>query len=333
MYTEEDLQRLAYNEESSLRGCGLTDADRVLLTCTLDRCFIAGLAYFSGVRALGAAAIRNGQNSLESHAEIIKRLQPTVIVGVPSFLKKLGLFLQQSDSEKAKSSVKKLICIGEPVKDKDLLPSPVARDLEKNWQAQLYSTYASSETITAFCECSAGRGGHLLPDLAAVEILDEKNRVLPAGEIGEVVVTPFGITGMPLIRFKTGDISFIIEEPCTCGRQTPRLGPILGRKAQMLKLFGTTVYPNAIFAALDEIAGIKEYYLEATSENSLADRVCIHLAVDSQVLDVNQIREKLQAQIRVKPEVKIESIESIQQIVFSPHSRKPIRFFDKRTRN
>src|SRR5512138_2097639 len=83
MYTEKDLARLAYNEEISLAGTGLSADDIVLLTCTIDRCFIAGLAYFSGVRSLGAAAIRNGLSSVESHLEIIRRLRPTAIVGVP----------------------------------------------------------------------------------------------------------------------------------------------------------------------------------------------------------------------------------------------------------
>ncbi|MBV5336709.1 MAG: phenylacetate--CoA ligase family protein, partial [Deltaproteobacteria bacterium] len=73
MYTENDLRRLAYNEEISFASCGLTADDVVLLTCTIDRCFIAGLAYFSGVRSLGASAIRNGLSSVESHLEIICR--------------------------------------------------------------------------------------------------------------------------------------------------------------------------------------------------------------------------------------------------------------------
>ena len=65
MYTEKDLQRLAYNEEISFGSCGVTARDVVLLTCTMDRCFIAGLAYFLGVRAVGAAAIRNGHGTEE----------------------------------------------------------------------------------------------------------------------------------------------------------------------------------------------------------------------------------------------------------------------------
>ena len=101
-YSEGDLKRLAYNEEQSFTACGFTNQDTVLLTCTLDRCFIAGLAYYSGIRALGATAVRNGLNSLESHLELIKRLKPTAMVGVPSFLRRLGLYLNQNGySEKA----------------------------------------------------------------------------------------------------------------------------------------------------------------------------------------------------------------------------------------
>jgi len=72
MYTEHDLQRLAYNEEKSFLSCGLSATDVVLLTCTIDRCFVAGLAYFIGIRNIGAAAVRNGHGSMESHADIIK---------------------------------------------------------------------------------------------------------------------------------------------------------------------------------------------------------------------------------------------------------------------
>lgn len=229
-YTENDLQRLAYNEHISFAGCGLTRDDIVLLTCTIDRCFIAGLAYFSGVRSVGAAAIRNGLSSVESHFEIIQRLRPTALVGVPTFLLKLGKYLQSRNVDPASSGVKKLVCIGEPLRDQHLAFLRVGESLEKIWGARIYSTYASTETITSFCECTAQQGGHLHPDLAIVEIVDDKGAALPPAEIGEVVITPLAIEGTPLLRFRTGDISFLVDGPCGCGRNSMRLGPILGRK-------------------------------------------------------------------------------------------------------
>lgn len=332
MYTENDLRRLAYNEEISFASCGLSSDDIVLLTCTIDRCFIAGLAYFSGVRNLGASAIRNGLSSVESHLEIIRRLKPTAIVGVPTFLLKLGQFLETEGIDPASTGVKKLVCIGEPIRDRKLAFLNVGEKLEHIWGARIYSTYASSETITSFCECTAQQGGHLHPDLAVVEIVNDAGDVLPLGETGEVVVTPMGIEGMPLVRFKTGDVSFLIDRPCPCGRNSMRLGPILGRKNQMIKLRGTTLYPNSINAVLDSFPGVNEYYITASTNYDLSDVVKIFVAVGNESCSAEKIMDKLQAHLRVRPEVIIESEEQIKNQVYSGNPRKLTRFVDERNK-
>ncbi|NQU74300.1 MAG: AMP-binding protein [Candidatus Omnitrophica bacterium] len=329
-YTELDLSRLAYNEEKSFLACGFDDKDVVLLTCTLDRCFVAGLAYYLGVRAVGATAIRNGLNTLESHAEVIQRIRPTAIVGVPSFIRKLGFFLDEEKMTVRKENVSKLVCIGEPLRGEKLESLKMAVDIEETWGAKAYSTYSSSEIVTTFCECAAQTGGHLHPDLAVVEIVDEKGIVLGPREKGEVVVTPMRVEGMPLVRFKTGDISFIIDEPCSCGRYTLRLGPILGRKKQMMKVAGTTIYPQAIYSVLEEIDGVKGYYITASSKNELSDAVEVYLAAEGSGCTVETIQNKLQARIRFKPRVFIRDEEFIKGQVYSQKSRKPTRFIDKR---
>ena len=329
-YSQWDLKRLAYNEEQSFGACGFTNQDTVLLTCTLDRCFIAGLAYYSGLRALGAASIRNGLNSLESHLEIIRRLKPTAVVGVPSFLRKLGLYLNQNGYRAQKSGVKKIVCIGEPLRDKDLKFLKVGQDLEVIWKAKVYSTYSTTEIVSTFCECTAQAGGHLHPDLAVVEIVDADGNNLPCGQIGEVVVTPLRIEAMPLLRFKTGDISFLIDAPCSCGRKSLRLGPILGRQKQMMKVQGTTFYPQAIYSCLEEIGKISEYYISVTSEGPLSDSIEIYVAVTDPACTKNAIQDKLQARLRVKPEVFICQEDLIKEKVYTSGSRKPVRFIDQR---
>ena len=330
MYSDYDLKRLAYNEEKSFRGCGVTEDDVVLLTCTMDRCFVAGLAYFLGIRNIGASAIRNGHGSLESHAEIIAKMQPTVIVGVPTFLKKLGLYLRDKHINGKKTSVSKLACIGEPLRDKDLKLLRIGEDLQRIWQAKAFSTYASSEIVTTFCECMAQQGGHLHPDLAIVEIIDESGRILGSGEIGEVVVTPLAVEGMPLIRFKTGDISFLIDKQCPCGRCSPRLGPILGRKKQMMKLRGTTVYPQTIYSALEEIDIIKGYYIVVTNESDLSDNVTVYASVKDKSYTAAMIEDWLQSRLRVKPAVVITDEKNVRKQVYTQESRKPVQFVDKR---
>lgn len=333
MYTENDLKRLACNEEISLAGCGLTPDDIVLLTCTMDRCFVAGLAYFLGIRSLGAAAIRNGVSSFASHLDIIQRMKPTAIIGVPTFLRKLGLFLVSKGIDPKKSNVAKLVCIGEPVRDRNLLTSKVGEHLEEIWGAKIYSTYASTETITTFCECVAQKGGHLHPELAIVEIVNEQGEVLPAGEAGEIVVTPLAIEGMPLLRFKTGDVSFLADEPCGCGRFSPRLGPILGRKKQMIKYRGTAFYPQAIYSVLDRIPAVTEYYVAVTSDFDCSDIVKVYVSVSNGSCSAGMIMDELQACLRVKPEVIVLSEEAIKEQVYGQNSRKLIRFVEGRKRD
>jgi phenylacetate-CoA ligase len=327
VYSQGDLDRLAYNERQSFTACGMTAHDRVLLTCTIDRCFVAGLAYYLGAKTMGATCIRNGLNSLESHAGIIKLMAPSIIVGVPSFLRKLGAFVHHKKI--SVRSVKKLVCIGEPLRDKDMKALAVTRDIEDIWGALAYSTYSSSEMVTTFCECECQNGGHLHPELAIAEIVDERGRRVNDGVVGELVVTPLGIEGMPLVRFRTGDVSFMMAQPCACGRKSLRLGPILGRKKHMLKIKGTTVYPLAVYSALDELREVSDYYLTVFSQDTLSDRLTVTVSLH-QSCSVNRIADALTARLRVTPEVVIASEEEVRRVVYNPSLRKPVRFFDRR---
>ncbi len=328
-YTGNDMRRLAYNELRCFHAAGLTRDDRVLLTCTLDRCFVAGMAYYLGVRALGAAAVRNGLNSIESHMQVMNSLHPTAVVGVPSFLRHLGLSARERNADI--SSVKRLICIGEPVRDENLKLSGLGEQLSEIWGVPIHSTYASSEIVSSFCECTATCGGHLIPDLAIVEILDENGKAVPDGVPGEVVVTPMRVTGMPLIRFRTGDISFLTHEPCACGRFSPRLGPILGRKAQMLKCRGTTLYPRVINSVLDIAPEVAEYYVVASGEN-LSDQVEVVVALKEPGSSTAALAERLKAKCRMNVPVREVTVEEARKQIFSV-SRKPVRFIDLRKKH
>ncbi len=323
-FTDVALKRLEWNEFRALTICGLSAKDTVALTCTMDRCFIAGLAYQMGCRAVGAATIRVGAAPIPSHWKIIRETRPTAIIGVPSFLAKLA---ESAEGENpADIGVSRLICIGEPLRDADLQPLPLTRKIEKLWNAKAFSTYASTEICSAFCECEAQAGGHLLPELAIVEILDDNSAPLPPGAPGEITITPLGDGAAPLLRFKTGDVSFIVEEPCACGRTTPRLGPILGRKKQLLKHKGTAFYPNAIHAALSALDGVIEHQV-AVRRNNLSDNVSVLVALDTGITQ-EHVEEKLRAALRVGVNVQTLPIDEIRRRVFPNNSRKPIRFVE-----
>ena len=325
-----DLDRLAYNEELSFRGAGFTREDRVLVAAAVDRCFMAGLAYFLGLTRIGATVIRGGSSSAGLLVELIKNCRPSALVGVPSLLLAVGEKLQQEGIEPARLGITRLMCIGEPVRNSDFTLAPLGNGLARLWNCPIFGTYASTEMATSFTDCSAGLGGHLHPDLVVLEILDERGEPVPDGTPGEVVATPLGISGVPLVRFRTGDIAALHSGPCSCGRNTPRLGPVLGRKSQMLKFRGTTVYPPAIAAVLQGMPGIRGYYIEVESEFALSDRIRVVVGTGDSSLEASTVADQIAAAIRVKPEVVLVSPGEILSVTLRDDKRKPVTFFDKR---
>ena len=329
--TEKDLNRLAYNEYNSFLCAGGTREDVYQLMLTLDRQFMAGIAYYSGIRMLGAGMIRLGPGVPALQWETIKRLKPTIIVAVPSFILKLIQFAKESGIDVNQTSVKKAICIGENIRNTDFSLNILGKKITEAWDIQLFSTYASTEMQTAFTECSEGKGGHYQPDLLIVEVLDENNQPVPPYTPGEVTITTLGVEGMPLIRYKTGDICMYFDEPCACGRNSLRLSSIIGRKKQMIKFKGTTLYPPALFDLLNEREEILDFVIEVYANEIGLDQVLLYLvpAEDSEECD-HRIRAYLQARLRVSPYIKYVTVEEIQKLQFSEASRKPVKFIDKR---
>jgi len=329
-YTLNDLGRLAFNETINFYSAGVRPGDPVLLCVTLDRCFIAGLAYYTGLIKLGASVIRSGAGQPERQWELILRTKPKAIVGVPSFLLKMAQWCEENGYAPDKSTVTKLITIGEPIRKADFTLTALGKKLEESWNAQVFSSYGLTELQTAFCECMKSCGGHTHPEFILAEIVDEDGNVLPDGEPGEVVVTPLGVEGLPLVRFRTGDIARLYSEPCACGWNTPRLGPIEGRLAQRLKFKGTTLYPEMIFQALEEIQQVDCYYIEVRSLYDLSDDIKVIIGINSHSATQERISEHLQARLRVQPEVEIVNKAQVIEKMRSAGGRKLKRFFDLR---
>jgi phenylacetate-CoA ligase len=329
--TENDLQRLAYNEYSSFSCADGSKDDTYQLMLTLDRQFMAGIAYYLGIRKLGAGIIRLGPGVPSLQWETIKRLKPTAIVAVPSFILKLIQYAKDTGIDINETSVKKAICIGENIRNTDFSLNILGRKITEAWDIKLYSTYASTEMQTAFTECGEGKGGHYQPELVIVELLDENNQQVAPGTPGEVTITTLGVEGMPLLRYKTGDMCMYFDEPCACGRTSLRLSSIMGRKKQMIKFKGTTLYPPALFDLLNEREEILDFVIEVSSNEIGLDQVLIYI-VPSEISEEcdHRIRAYLQARLRVSPHIKYVTAEAIQKMQFSEASRKAIKFVDKR---
>jgi phenylacetate-CoA ligase len=329
--TEKDLQRLALNEFNSFTCAGCESKDLFQLMLTLDRQFMAGMAYYAGIRKLGAGIIRLGPGVPSLQWETIFRLKPTVLVAVPSFLLKLIQYAGDHQIDPSASSVKKVICIGENIRQPDFSLNLLGKKITDAWGLKLFSTYASTEMQTAFTECEAGKGGHHQPELVIVELLDEKDQPVQKGEAGEVTITTLGVEGMPLLRYKTGDLCTEHSEICSCGRETIRLSPVIGRKKQMIKFKGTTLFAPALFDLLSGMEDISDFVGEVFSNEIGTDEVLLHLLPRSYSEESDhRIRAYLQARLRVTPQIKYITAEEIQKLQFPGEGRKPVRFIDRR---
>jgi phenylacetate-CoA ligase len=331
MLTESDLQRLALNEYHSFRCAGLIASDTVVLAVTLDRCFIAGMAYFMGLRMLGCSIVRVGPTTPVMHLELLQRTRATAIVGVPSFLCLLADKAVEAGLTLAGLGVRKLICIGEPIRQPDWSLNRAGELLERRWNARVFSTYGNTELAASLCECEAGRGGHLHPALLHMEALDDSGQPMPDGQVGELTATTFGVEAMPLIRYRTGDCAAIFRDPCPCGRRTLRIGPVVGRKGQKLKLKGTTIFPSTLKAVLDAAPEVKSYVIIARRGDDDSDLVEVRLACAGTVKTIlGKLREQFQGAAKVAPELTLAAPAEIELLQLPEGTRKRRFFVDLR---
>ncbi|WP_267404519.1 MULTISPECIES: AMP-binding protein [unclassified Chryseobacterium] len=329
--SDNDLERLAYNEAISFACAGIQKGDVVQMITTIDKRFMAGLAYFLGLRKMGASVVRMGPGIPELQWDSIFRYKPKYLITVPSFLLKMIDYAEKHGIDYKKSSVYGAVCIGESIKNQDFTDNILSQKIKEKWNIKLFSTYASTEMSTAFTECEAQIGGHQHPELIITEILDDEGNLVKEGESGELTITTLGVEAIPLLRFKTGDIVKAHYEPCQCGRNTMRLGPVIGRKQQMIKYKGTTLYPPAMNDILNDFNNILCYQIVIQSNEIGLDEIIIKISTDSDSENfVSEVRDHFRAKLRVSPKIEIIEFDILSKAVFNPNSRKPITFTDLR---
>ena len=322
--TKNDLHRLAKNEKDSLSLMGHTSDDLFQLTTTIDKQFMAGIAYFLGVQELDAGMIRLGPGVPKLQWESILKYQPTALIAVPSFIVTLIDYARENNIDFANTSVQTIVCIGEPIRNDDLSYNILGKRITDNWNVKIFSTYASTEMGAAFSECTAQNGCHLNEDLLFLEVIKEDGTEANHGESGEIIITTLGVEGTPLIRYKTGDIAKVYRDSCSCGKHSPRLGPIIGRKNQMIKYKGTTLYPKAIFDALGEFESISCFKV-LIEKNELGNDEIVILLEDKfkAHAELDAIKNRCREKLRVLPQFQFIEAGKLRGLVYKKHMRKP----------
>jgi phenylacetate-CoA ligase len=199
--------------------------------------------------------------------------------------------------------------------------------IEEQYNMKAYDIYGLTEIIgpgVAF-ECEAQNGMHVNEDLFYPEIINpETGKVLAAGEKGELVFTTLTREGTPLLRYRTRDITYIIEEPCTCGRTTRRIHRLFGRTDDMLIIRGVNIFPSQIEQALIEIEGTEPQYVLIINRVNHLDEVELQVEVKRELFSDetrglenlrNRIEQVMKSKLQIGLKVKLVEPKTIERSI------------------
>lgn len=325
--TENDLKRLALNEQLSYLKLDLPSHPSIQLMLTLDKLFMAGMAYYKGAEAFQAQIIRSGPGQKYKQIELLKKFKPDLVIAVPSFL--LHILQSEELSNLFTEHPLKVLGIGESLRDHRGHTLPILNHLNAFNFIDIYGTYASTEMQTAFTECHLKQGYHLSSGLIYIECLDEEGK---ESTLGELIITHLGIEGFPLLRYATGDMVSIDYSPCACGRNSPRIQSVLYRKQQRLKIKGTTLFPADIDPIFQHFQLQNSYYIIITKNDLGLDDLKIF--VDSSIFDeslAKEVEERIHHSLKLRIPLNLQNSIDFHRTLFKNEARKPIKIQDLRT--
>lgn len=284
-----------------------------------------------GAQNLGALCIWGGTLPSERLIFVLKTYQPTVIWTSPSYAWYLGETCKKSGIDPAKDlAIKKIYVAGEMGGS----ITATREAIEELWGADVYDFYGLSDIFGACAAmCDEKDGLHIAEDHILVETIDIKTgEVLKPGETGELVYTTLKKRARPMIRFRTGDIGYIDNTPCKCGRTHGRIH-VTGRKDDMFVVSAVNVFPSDIEAVVRGIKGITGEYLIRVYEKDYTCRYEVTIEredtndAESDAALAERVKKALKARIGVNPAKVI--VEKQGTLERSTHKAK--RLIDERT--
>ncbi|EKQ51185.1 MAG: coenzyme F390 synthetase [Methanobacterium sp. Maddingley MBC34] len=255
-YTKEDLDTWSEIMARGLTMFGVDEDDLIQNTHGYGL-FTGGFGVHYGAQKIGATVIPISTGQTRRQIEIMKDFGTTVLIVTPSY----GLYLAEvAEEEGLKTEDMKLKSIGFGA---EMWTEEMRQELQKRFNAPAYNIYGLTEIMGPgiALECPQQDGLHVMEDHFYPEIIDsETQEVLGEGKKGELVLTNLTREGMPIIRFRTKDVTSLRREPCSCGRTMIKMDRITGRTDDMLKIRGVAVFPSQIEKALLKMDGIEPHY-------------------------------------------------------------------------
>lgn len=289
-FTKEDFDEFQDTQSRWFWQIGMRPKDRYVHALNFSL-FVGGPDVI-GAQNLGALCIWGGTLPSDRLLFILKTYQPTVIWTSPSYAWYLGETAKKNGIDPKKDlSIKKIIVAGEQGGSIE----STRKAIEDLWGAELYDFYGLSDIFGACAAmCEAKDGLHICEDQILVETVDiHTGEILPPGSVGELVFTSLKKKARPMIRFRTGDIGYIDNTPCSCGRTHGRIH-INGRKDDMFIVSAVNVFPSDIEAVIRELSGITGEYLIRVFEK---DFTCKYSVEIEKTADNDESEESLSARV------------------------------------
>jgi phenylacetate-CoA ligase len=305
-----DLQRWTGFVARSIysTGCNRTDVFQNMITYGL---FTGGLGFHAGGEEVGMLVIPSGSGNTTRQFKLMRDFGTTVVHATPSFLLHVESKMREEGVDRESLRLKRAFAGAEPYSE------DTRRRIEELLRIDVYNSYGLSEMNgpgVAF-ECQAKNGLHIWEDGYIAEILDpETLEPVRDGEIGELVLTILCREAMPLLRYRTRDLSAFYTEPCPCGRTHRRLRRITGRTDDMLIINGVNLFPSQIEEVIMAVREVGNNYLIAVEKEGVLDRLTVKIEVgpdifmdDTRPLNAlrDRIRKTLQAAITISPRVEL----------------------------
>ena len=297
-YTKNDLD--TWSEAIARLACaaGATEDDIAQISFGYGL-FTGGFGLHYGLEKVGLAIIPASTGNTEKQIMLMKDFGTTLLVSTPSY----ALYMSEV-AEKMGIDIKKDLKLKIGMFGSEGSTEEMRSEIEKRWGITATENYGLSEIMGPGVagECTEKCGMHVSDDLFIVEVIDPKTgEVLPDGEVGELVITNIKKEGIPLLRYRTKDITYLDKSPCKCGRTTPRIAKIQGRSDDMLKIKGVNVFPSQIESALLGTNGIAPYYQIIVKKVGYVDDMEVHVELnDDTLLEKFSELEKLERTVRHK---------------------------------
>ncbi|HWN80821.1 MAG TPA: AMP-binding protein [Candidatus Udaeobacter sp.] len=325
LYSASEIQSITTRARATMQLAGVAPGDRVLNLFGYGT-FIAGSLYDWGATALGALVIPFGSATMTPPsfaAEAIRRLEPRVVNGVPSYLLRfLGDLATQAWPELGRIQI--LQCAGEVL-------TPVLRERLQAIapERQIFDQYGMTEFGPLAAECSAHDGMHLLEHGLCLEVVDEHGSPITAGE-GELVVSSLENRAMIFLRYRTGDRVLVHDRPCACGRPGRRI-QVRHRLDDLTKIRGVLCSKNDLVDVVRGVCGGAPFTIRIHRDDSEVDRVVVRVALSDgdprRSALPDDVRNALQSRLRIGPDL-VELLPSIE--VPRTVSGKPRPLVDER---